>query len=95
MQNPLVSSFEKLEAAVRENPREELFPELYKARLKAMTDPEDDYSEPKSSVETCRTDKIKALTILNKWKMSARMSKKKDAEKDCDFVIWFINQICP
>ncbi len=96
MTNSLVSSFQSLELAVRENPRDELFPDLSRARSRINGNPsEEDHAEPDISAETLRTDKYEALKILNKWKVSARLNKKRDAEKDCDFVIRFINSICP
>jgi hypothetical protein len=94
--NPLVDSFSRLESAVRDNPREGLFPELSADRSRVVDLPaEEDISVTGISVSELVTDKYKALAMLNKWKVSARINKKKDAEKDCDFIIRFINQVCP
>lgn len=50
---------------------------------------------PVSSASGLQERKKEALSILDKWRLSARTSGRRQAEADCDKIISFVREICP
>lgn len=50
---------------------------------------------PASSASGLLERKKEVLAVLDKWRLSARTSGRRQAEADCEMVIGFIREICP